>query len=318
MTNQENADEYQSLFDTIAKQVPEGLQTEYYRLLAHIKQLSPDDEILRIVQATGFLTLLTRQVPQEVAAEREKLDQLLLQDLPEALAREREELAAILSDSASKIQDAAAMTSQYHSELEDRLNRLPEEVAVGIAPQNIASRIGESLRQHLANTGIEPTVDALQKVGTDTQEAARQLRSAFDTIASDRDGVVPKMDKAVTAMTNDISRATNSIRDLSQRLYNQAHPWWPWGTAWVLLLLLLMLVIRWPSAGLSMINVDPATLVRLPENALKVPAMLREKNKKIDELEKQLRDLQRQMQGTSDLQPQPQQGNDTVPQQPPM
>jgi len=317
VTNKDNADAYESLFDAIAKQVPEGLQTEYYRLLAHLKQLSPDDEILRIVQVTGFLTLLTQQVPQQIAAEREKLDQLLLRDVPDALAKERGELATILSESASQIQDAAAMTSKYHSELEDRLNRLPEEVARGIAPQNIASRIGESLRQHLTNTGIEPTVGALQKVGSDMQDAARQLRSAFDTIASDRDGVVPKMDKAVTAMTNDITRATNTIRDLSQRLYNQAHPWRPWGTAWVLLLLLLMMVIRWPSASLSMIHVDPATLVQLPQNALKVPAMLREKNQKIDQLEKQLRDLQRTMQNTSDLQGQPQQGNNTVPQQPP-
>ena len=302
MTKKDNADEYESLFDAIAKQVPEGLQTEYYRLLAHLKQLSPDDEMLRIVQVTGFLTLLTQQVPQQIAAEREKLDQLLLRDVPDALAKERGELATILSESASQIQDAAAMTSKYHSELEDRLNRLPEEVARGIAPQNIASRIGESLRQHLTNTGIEPTVGALQKVGSDMQEAARQLRSAFDTIASDRDGVVPKMDKAVCAMTNDITRATNTIRDLSQRLYNQAHPWWPWGTAWVLLLLLLMMVIRWPSASLSMIHVDPETLVQLPQNALKVPAMLREKNQRIDQLEKQLRDLQRTMQDASDLQ----------------
>lgn len=34
-----------TLFDSLARLVPEELQTAYYRVLAHTRTLSPDDEI---------------------------------------------------------------------------------------------------------------------------------------------------------------------------------------------------------------------------------------------------------------------------------
>ena len=48
-----------TLFDSLARLVPEELQTEYYRVLAHTRTLSPDDEMLRILEAMGILALLT-------------------------------------------------------------------------------------------------------------------------------------------------------------------------------------------------------------------------------------------------------------------
>ncbi|NJL72034.1 MAG: hypothetical protein HC888_10825 [Candidatus Competibacteraceae bacterium] len=40
--------------------------------MAHLRKLSPDDEVLRICEAMGVLALLARQVPGELATEREK------------------------------------------------------------------------------------------------------------------------------------------------------------------------------------------------------------------------------------------------------
>jgi len=42
-----------TLFDSLARLVPEELQTAYYRVLAHTRNLSPDDEMLRILEAMG-------------------------------------------------------------------------------------------------------------------------------------------------------------------------------------------------------------------------------------------------------------------------
>ena len=52
-----------TLFDSLARLVPEELQTAYYRVLAHTRTLSPDDEMLRILEAMGILALLTRHTP---------------------------------------------------------------------------------------------------------------------------------------------------------------------------------------------------------------------------------------------------------------
>ena len=53
-----------TLFDSLARLVPEELQAAYYRVLAHTRTLSPDDEMLRILEAMGVLALLTRQTPK--------------------------------------------------------------------------------------------------------------------------------------------------------------------------------------------------------------------------------------------------------------
>src|SRR5271166_7082895 len=66
-----------TLFDSLARLVPEELQAAYYRVLAHTRTLSPDDEMLRILEAMGVLALLTRHTPKDIADERERLQELL-------------------------------------------------------------------------------------------------------------------------------------------------------------------------------------------------------------------------------------------------
>jgi len=66
-----------TMFDSLARLVPDDLQTTYYRVLAHTRNLSPDDEMLRILEAMGILALLTRHTPKDIADERERLQDLL-------------------------------------------------------------------------------------------------------------------------------------------------------------------------------------------------------------------------------------------------
>src|SRR5271163_5135905 len=66
-----------TLFDSLARLVPEELQAEYYRVLAHTRTLSPDDEMLRILEAMGVLALLTRHTPKDIANERERIQEIL-------------------------------------------------------------------------------------------------------------------------------------------------------------------------------------------------------------------------------------------------
>ena len=54
----ETEGEPQTLFDELAGLVPEERQAEYYRVIAHTRTLSPNDEMLRILEAMGVLALL--------------------------------------------------------------------------------------------------------------------------------------------------------------------------------------------------------------------------------------------------------------------
>ena len=65
-----------TLFDSLARLVPDELQAAYYRVLAHTRMLSPDDEMLRILEAMGVLALLTRHIPKDIAEEREQFQEL--------------------------------------------------------------------------------------------------------------------------------------------------------------------------------------------------------------------------------------------------
>jgi hypothetical protein len=90
-----------TLFDSLPRPVPKDLQTAYYRVLAHTRTLSPDDEMLRILEAMGTLALLTRHTPKDIADERERFQEMfeargriILQRLPaqsgNAIARRRQ------------------------------------------------------------------------------------------------------------------------------------------------------------------------------------------------------------------------------------
>ncbi|MGC2729996.1 MAG: hypothetical protein WA254_12420, partial [Candidatus Sulfotelmatobacter sp.] len=76
--------ESKTLFDELAGLVPAERLAEYYRVIAHTRTLSPNDEMLRILEAMGILALLTRETPAAVAAERKSLQKILENALSKA------------------------------------------------------------------------------------------------------------------------------------------------------------------------------------------------------------------------------------------
>jgi hypothetical protein len=97
----------QSLFDELAELVPSKRRAEYFRVLAHMQTLGPNDEMLRILQAMGILTLLARQTPAEIANERQQLEELLRSTL-------------------SHVDEVDARMHDYVDKLDSRISHLPE------------------------------------------------------------------------------------------------------------------------------------------------------------------------------------------------
>ena len=149
-----------TLFDSLARLVPEELQAAYYRVLAHTRTLSPDDEMLRILEAMGILALLTRQTPKDIADERERFQEML-------------DLHQQFSDEAQQ-----KMLGYVH-ELESRISALPGEIEAGLDPQQIAKLLGESLRQHFLQSGIPATVKGLQTTSAAMTSAQKELSTGF-------------------------------------------------------------------------------------------------------------------------------------------
>jgi hypothetical protein len=166
-----------TMFDSLARLVPDELQTAYYRVLAHTRTLSPDDEMLRILEAMGILALLTRHTPKDIADERERFQKLL------SLHRQSSD-------------EAQRKMLGYVRELEARIGDLPTEVEAGLAPMEIAKMLGESLRQHFLQCGVPDTVKALQTVSAAMTSAQDELSGALHSLTDSHRGVVAQVERA--------------------------------------------------------------------------------------------------------------------------
>ena len=188
-----------TLFDSLARLVPEELQTEYYRVLAHTRTLSPDDEMLRILEAMGILALLTRHTPKDIADERERFQEML--DLNRQFSNEAQQ----------------NMLGYVH-ELEARISVLPSEVEAGLDPQQIAKLLGESLRQHFLQSGITDTVNGLQTTNTALTPAQKELSTALRTLSDSHGGVVAQVESANNRLTYSLESRAKTIDALLHEL----------------------------------------------------------------------------------------------------
>ena len=142
--------------DDIARLLPAEQRPLWYRDMAHLRRLPADDEMLRIARAMGFLALVTRQTPAQIAIEREQL-------------------ATILGDSIKAIRSARRDAVALRQQLEERLAQLPAEIAEGISPAAIAAKLSESLRQQFVQSGIPETARALAVVSKQTKQIAGEF-----------------------------------------------------------------------------------------------------------------------------------------------
>jgi len=130
------------LIDRIANALPAEFQADYYREMRHCRSLFENDEMLRILRAMQFSVVLMVQIPERMAAERQRLGQIIA-DFLTALREIRQSIAS------------------YQAQLDQRLVHLPAEIAEGINPQTVAALINESLRQQFVQSTIPATAEAL-------------------------------------------------------------------------------------------------------------------------------------------------------------
>jgi hypothetical protein len=181
-----------TLFDSLARLVPEDLQAAYYRVLAHTRTLSPDDEMLRILEAMGILALLTRHTPKDIADERERFQEML-------------DLHRQFSDEAQQ-----KMLGYVH-ELEARISALPGGIEASLDPQQIAKLLGESLRQHFLQSGITATVNGLKTTNTALTTAQKELSTALRNLSDSHGGIVAQVESANNRLTYSLESRAKTV-----------------------------------------------------------------------------------------------------------
>ena len=202
MTVQQPAPE--NVFDAIAKLLKPEQREYFYRRMMYFRHLRPEDEMLRLAEAMGFLTVVIREAPQEVA-------------------RERELLAELLASSLKSMQVSQQASLAWQKQMEARLARLPDEISKGIDAETIAANLGESLRQQFHNTGLPGVADAMGAQAKSLRQASKELSTALDGFAHPKDGAVARANDVLRRMKADLHNAGEHIRaqvdELGKELY---------------------------------------------------------------------------------------------------
>ena len=199
--------ESKTLFDELAGLVPAERQAEYYRVIAHTRTLSPNDEMLRILEAMGILALLTRETPAAIATERKLLRKLLE--------------AASTQASAVEVR-----MEQYTSRLELRVAQLPKELETGLDPPRIAKLLGESLRQSFQRSGLPATCSALSQSCTELNSVRKQLLNVLREVAHPDIGIVARTRSANDSLLQSMAIRAQRMEDFLVRLEKQIWATW--------------------------------------------------------------------------------------------
>jgi hypothetical protein len=182
----------ENLFEAIAQLLEPARREYFYQRMLYFRQLRQDDEILRIMEALGFLALIIHSAPQAVASEREQL-------------------ATLLATSIASIQATAEATQAYHAQLEDRLTGLPQGIVKGLSPEAIARTIIESVRQQFVQSGLPVTADALSVVSNQLNHATGDLKRTAGQLASYTD-VAGHAKLAIEDITRTLNNAVDNAR----------------------------------------------------------------------------------------------------------
>jgi hypothetical protein len=138
----------------------------YAALLSYFDSLPADDDMLKLAQLLGFVTLIGSQLP------------------------------GALNDLLKEIRAQEASAAEYHERIDTRLAKLPEEIAEGVDPEDLADALSESFRQQIAATGLQETAGLLQRslgqlkglsaeLSTELKPILQQYRGLGETVSRD-------------------------------------------------------------------------------------------------------------------------------------
>jgi hypothetical protein len=191
----------EDLVDAIARLLKPEQRAYFYERMRHFRQLRPDDELLRVVEAMGWLALVIGEAPR-------------------AVARERAQIAEVLQTGLAHLDAVVAAGQTSREQIEARLGRLPQDLAHEIDPAAIARALVESLRQQFVQSGLPATAEALGAVTQQVTEAiaplyqvANHLRIATGAAEQARVAV----DRMTASLTQVTDTATAALTTVSER-----------------------------------------------------------------------------------------------------
>jgi hypothetical protein len=194
-----------SLHELAAKLTDPQDRETYANLISYFRSLPPQDELFQLAQLLGFLSLLGQRLPHAVG---------------EALTEFRSQAEA---------------SREYRVAVEERLTRLPQEIASGVDLDRMAQTMGESFRQQLTAVGLENTVTLLRSSVQNVSTLSGEISAASTLVAQEFKAV----SATISTELGKLSVASRQLREHNAKLIVQER-WNAW--LWQVLLALLLFV----------------------------------------------------------------------------
>ena len=175
-----------SLFDAIAALLPPEQREPFYRRMAHLREMSVDDPILQIIEAMGFLALITRETPGKITIEREAIER-------------------ILSQSLEAIHTGQQTTFEFYRSVEQRLDQLPGHIMDAIDTGKIAAQIGEGIQQQVTATGLTDTANALKATSATLSDALKKFSTTAHDFSDPKGGRMSRVQTALKQLDTTLS-----------------------------------------------------------------------------------------------------------------
>jgi hypothetical protein len=197
------------LIDRIAAALPANVRADYYRELRHCRSLPENDEMLRILRAMQFSVVLMVQAPERMATERQRLEQAV-------------------GEAIEALQQIRQSSADYQTQLDQRLIRLPADIAEGIKPEAVAAKINENLRQQFVQSTIPATAEALAVAAAQIKKATVEFTRGASTLGDSYRGAVESARKAIANLESTSDHAVSSTRREAEelvRVFREDYRW---------------------------------------------------------------------------------------------
>ena len=198
------------LIDRIADALPsDDVRAAYYREMRHLRSLPENDELLRILRAMLFLTLLTEQIPTRVLTEREKL---------ETIFRE------IINTS----KRLTIVGSEYYQQLDKRLTQLPVDIAAGVNPKAIVELITDNLKKQFTLSTIPVVAKELAANADNIKAAASEYTRVSVELCGSWRSTAEEAHKAIDKIRTAVSgavKATEKAASNFTKTFNETYYW---------------------------------------------------------------------------------------------
>ena len=198
---------------SLAARLPEAQDREWYaQLVSYIHTLQPTDELVKIAQLFGFVTMMGHK-------------------LPDAIQEKHSELREMLLKAHLAFREQVQTNANYHAELNKRLSQLPAEIATGVKPEAIVKAMSESFRQQIQTTGLQETQALLSTAAKDLKKTTKDLEEAIEPITAQYNDLAYKVERRsadLNTQSNNLARTAEQIQKKNADLVAAAQnlSWW--------------------------------------------------------------------------------------------